>query len=347
MLFWQYAIPVEVISMKPMKLVTSLLLILALTISLEARGEDIVKPDDSPHNAATIALGQKLFEDKLLSATGTISCATCHDPKHGWSDGKTVSDGANGLTTDRNSPTLVGVAYQRLQFWDGRAEHLEGQALQPLTAINEMGPQTLAFVLQKVNGKYGAEFQEVFGGPATEITLAQAIASFERTIVARDAPIDRYLAGQTWALDGRQKHGYEVFVASGCVNCHSGPDFRTPKDGGSIFRNTGIAARYGDNEQGRYTITERIQDFNKFKIPTLREIGKSGPYMHNGKVKSLEEVVDHYRNPRLLRSGRMTQANLDPLVRPLRMTANQRKDLIYFLSTAFESYDYPNIPVTP
>jgi len=282
-------------------------------------------PSDNPLTPAKAALGRKLFFDGRLSADGTVSCATCHQPARGWADGLPVSKGSQGRQGTRNAPTIANAAWERLMFRDGRAALLEGQALLPLTSASEMGNRSLGQVVSRLNATgYREEFREAFGTEVTADGIAKAIASFERTVVARDAPVDEFLAGRTWALTRAQKHGMRVFERSGCRSCHAGPDFRDGQ-----FHNTGTSV--GERDQGRFTITGNRTDFDAFKTPTLREVGRTAPYFHSGRAATLRDVVEHYD------AGGVATTGLDPRVRPLGLPENDKQALVEFLTGAFLS----------
>ena len=291
-------------------------------------------PADNPTTPGKVALGRQLFFDPRLSANGTVSCSTCHQPQRGWGDGRRVAVGILNRSGTRNAPTIVNAAYQRLVFWDGRAALVEGQALLPLTNVNEMGNQSIQQVVNRLNlvPRYVEDFRREFGTPVTAITLAKSLASFERTVISYDAPIDRYLAGDVTALSAQSRRGFEVFERVGCMQCHRPPHFR---DGG--FHNTGVARRLGEDEQGRFTISRRQDDLRAFKTATLREVQRTAPYAHSGRLATLEAVVEHYNR------GGSNDPLQDSRIRPLSLSVDERANLVRFLSTAFASPHYPLI----
>jgi cytochrome c peroxidase len=256
-------------------------------------------PEGNPLTAAKVALGRRLFFDKSLSLDGTVACATCHDPKLAFSDGRTVARGIGGADGTRNSPAIVNRGYGAMFFWDGRAKSLEQQALEPILNPKELGltePDLERRTKLKV----------------TEVTAA--LASFVRSIRSGDSPFDRYAAGQANALSAIEKAGLELFRGKGnCGACHIGPNFTDER-----FHNTGVAWRDGalaDVGAGR----------GDFKTPTLREVGLTAPYMHDGSLKTLEEVVDFYSE------GGRPNPDLDPQIQPRHFSPEEKRALVAFL----------------
>src|SRR5687768_16635824 len=234
-------------------------------------------PADNPMTAAKVELGKQLYFDKRLSIDNTVSCATCHDPEKGWSNADTFATGIKGQRGGRSAPTVLNAAYHPLQFWDGRAAQLEGQALGPIQNPIEMGHTMDACVecLEAIPG-YKKQFQEVFGAGVTAEGIAKAIASFERTILSGDAPFDHYVAGDEKALSPAAARGKELFFNKArCTSCHSGPNF---SDAG--FHNIGVGMDKEKPDEGRMVISKLLGDRGSFKTPTLREIARTAPYMH-------------------------------------------------------------------
>jgi len=286
---------------------------------------EVQHPADNPATPEKIALGKELFFDPRLSRTDQVACASCHDPARGFSNGERVATGVAGKLGTRSVPSLINVAYNRFQFWDGRASTLEEQALVPIQDPREMDMRLDALV-QKLNGiaEYRRQFQAVFGGEATAQRLGQALAAYERTIVSGDTPFDRYLKGEKQALSRAAVRGMQLFYGQArCVLCHKGPNF-TDDD----FHNIGIV---GDRPQdlGRRGVTGKQADQGKFKTPTLREVARTAPYMHNGRFKTLSEVVQHYNF-----GGVTDEANdyRDEQLRVLYLSEEQAKDLVAFLT---------------
>jgi cytochrome c peroxidase len=279
-------------------------------------------PADNPTTSEKVELGRMLYFDKRVSKDGTISCATCHDPKQGWAGHDATDTGINGRVGDRNSGTVVNSGYMSYQFWDGRAGSLEEQALGPIENPVEMG-ETMPNVLRKLEAvpAYRKQFQAVFGTGVTADGIAKAIAAFERTIVSGPGPLDRYLAGDKKAMSPAAVRGAELFKGKGgCAACHRGPVF---SDQG--FHNLGVGAKASTPDGGREAVTKSPGDRGRFKTPGLRNVARTYPYMHDGKTKTLADVVDY------LDRGGTPNPSLDPLVRPLDLTARERRDLVAFL----------------
>ncbi|WDT74851.1 MAG: cytochrome-c peroxidase [Candidatus Manganitrophus sp.] len=289
----------------------------------------LLAPPIPPYNLQTpakVALGKMLFFDPRLSRDNTVSCATCHNPEHGFSDARPVSIGIDGQKGTRNAPTIFNVAYNKTHFWDGRAGSLEEQALGPIQNPIEMG-EDLNRLVQKLNAVpgYVEAFKKAFGTEVTADGIAQAIAAFERTILSNNSPFDRFMAGDDNALTPTEQHGIRVFNEKGkCVTCHNGPNFTDNK-----FHALGLPKREGiPNDIGRYAITQDEAEKEQFKTPTLRNIAQTAPYMHNGMFATLEEVVEFY-----VRAERTTSPR-HPLITPLTLlTDHDKKALIEFLKS--------------
>lgn len=291
-------------------------------------------PRDNPPTAAKIELGKQLFFDPRLSVDDTISCASCHDPAKGWSNGSQFATGIGGQLGGRSAPTIINSAYQKLQFWDGRAVELEGQALGPMQNPIEMNMKLTELVpkVNKIPG-YKKQFQAVFGSEATPETLAKAIAAFERTILSGDAPFDRFKAGDKKALSASAQRGMNVFFnKASCSACHVGPNFT---DGS--FHNIGVGMDKPEPDVGRFAETKVVGDRGGFKTPTLREIARTAPYMHDGGLKTLEDVVEYYNK------GGIPNPQLDEEIFPLKLTDEQKTDLVTFLKEGLSSESYPNV----
>lgn len=295
-------------------------------------------PSDNPLTKEKIELGKQLFFDPRLSTDNTVSCASCHDPQKGWSNGERFATGIEGHVGGRSAPTIINAGYQYFQFWDGRAKHVEGQALGPIQNPIEMNMtlEDLVPKLNKIEG-YRQQFQKVFGTDVTAENIAKAIAAFERTILSGNAPYDRYKAGDEEALSEAAKRGMEVFLnTANCSACHSGPNFT---DG--AFHNIGVGITDEDPDVGRYEHSELLGDRGAFKTPTLREIAKTAPYMHDGRFATLEEVVEYYEK------GGEPNPQLDEEIFPLELTDEQKKDLIVFLKEGLSSPEYPIVEAPP
>ena len=279
--------------------------------------------DDNPLTPAKVALGRMLFFDSLLSADRSLACASCHDPARAFTDGRPVSVGVFGRRGTRNVPTLVNRTYGASFFWDGRITTLEEQVLQPIQDPKEMNITVGEVVVRLERDQaYSHLFQAAFGREVNDVDLAKALASYVRTILSGNAPIDRYLYGDRDALTERQRQGLGLFRGKGrCTACHLGPTLSDEQ-----FHNTGVAWRDGRLlDQGRFAVTSQDEDRGAFKTPTLREVPRTAPYMHDGSIATLEEVIEFYDR------GGNPNPTLDRRVRPLNLTAAEKGDLLAFL----------------
>lgn len=280
-------------------------------------------PADNPYNKAKAELGRLLYFDKRLSADGTVSCADCHHPKFAFGDGKAVSTGIKGQRGGRSAPVVLNRAYSLAQFWDGRASTLEDQAKGPMANPIEMGNTHEAIVskIREIPG-YKTRFKAVFDTDNADIDhIAKAIATFERTVLSGNSPFDQHKAGKKNAMTPAQVRGMQLFFGKArCDACHEGINFTT-----NSFHNIGVGMEKPNPDLGRYVVTKNERDWGAFKTPTLREIAKTAPYMHDGSVATLEEVVDLYDK------GGLPNKNLDGTIRKLNLTAAEKKDLVAFL----------------
>jgi cytochrome c peroxidase len=322
-------------------------------------------PEDNPYTPEKAALGAWLFFDKRLSSDGSVSCASCHDPSRAFTDGRAHPVGIGGQEGRRNAPTLINRAYSTFQFWDGRARSLEEQAREPIANPAEMTCEATTELAHaraverlKAIPAYVARFQSVFGPQDFSIDhVARALATFERTLLSGNSPFDRYVAGDATALAPAQVRGLGVFVKkAACDRCHLGPYFiadlfyehddrslrgrriRTdPVTGREVpeiqgfnftdgsFQNTGVGSDQPEPDLGRWIVNQRAEDRGAFKTPTLREIEHTAPYMHDGSLKTLEDVVEYYDQ------GGIRNPNLQPLMAPLKLTTQEKQDLVAFL----------------
>jgi len=291
-------------------------------------------PADNPLTKAKIELGKQLYFDPRLSRDNTVSCASCHDPKKGWSNGAAFATGIRGQVGGRSAPTVINAAYSHFQFWDGRAIQLEGQALGPIQNPIEMD-MTLDEVVARLNQieGYRRQFQEVFGTEVTADGIAKAIASFERTVLSGNAPYDKYKAGDKEALPDAAERGLQLFFGkANCSACHAGHSFSD-----FAFHNIGIGMDKPEPDVGRFSESKLLGDRGAFKTPTLREIARTAPYMHDGSLATLEEVVEYYSK------GGHPNPQLDEELFPLKLTAEQKADLVAFLKEGLTSSDYPDV----
>lgn len=285
------------------------------------RPMEVPQPADNLSTPERVELGKFLFFDPRLSGSKWISCATCHNPALGWSDGLPTAIGHGMQVLHRSTPTILNGAYQQWQFWDGRAATLEQQALGPIVAEPEMAGN-LANLPKELGDipKYKQMFDAAYPGQGiTNDTIAKAIAAFERTIVSQDSAFDRWLKGKDTAMSDAAKRGFVVFKGkANCAACHSGFNFT---DNG--FHNIGLP---DNHDEGRFLIKKVKVMKGAFKTPTLRDVALTPPYMHNGQYKTLEEVVEHYNS-----GGKPTFDNLDPNMKPLNLTKQEKADLVEFL----------------
>lgn len=279
-------------------------------------------PADNPETADKIALGRRLFSDPALSADRTLACSGCHDPGKAFTDGRPVAVGVSRRKGNRNTPTLINRGYGLSQFWDGRSESLEKQALEPIVNRKELNMTLEAVVARlRTGGAYGAAFQSVFHRDVNAEDLARALACYVRSIRSGGSRFDRYLKlGED--LTPEESEGFMLFRGKGnCTVCHAGPNFSD-----ELFHNTGVAWRKGRlPDLGRFIVSGRAYDRGAFKTPTLRDVARTAPYMHDGSVATLEEVIEFYD-----RGGRGNPF-LDANIGPLRLTAEEKRALIAFL----------------
>lgn len=272
-----------------------------------------------------VELGRSLYFDPRLSADDTVSCSSCHSPEHAFTDNKTVSTGIRGQAGGRNSPTVINRLYGKSQFWDGRASSLEEQAKGPIVNPVEMGMKDHAALVAKLKGieGYGVWFKKVFGRELNIDDLAKSIAAFERTVVSDDSNYDRYLSGDQNALNASERRGFDVFKGKGrCIICHGGNNFTD-----ELFHNLGVGMDKPNPDLGRYLQTKAEQDTGAFKTPTLRDIASTGPYMHDGSEKTLEDVVEFYDR------GGVPNPNLDRVVKRLGLSQEEKQDLAAFMKS--------------
>lgn len=268
---------------------------------------DLNTPPNNPLTPEKIAQGKTLFFDTTLSADRTTSCSTCHKPALAFTDGRAIALGVHNGKGTRNTPSLVNAGSGQSFFWDGRAATLEAQVLQPMINPKEMGLTE-------------AEIESRTGMKAADV--AAALASYVRTIRSRESRFDWFRAGQTEMLTADERAGFEVFRGKGqCVTCHGGPNMTDDR-----FHNTGAGARSNsDRDTGRYAVSHDDRDRGAFKTPTLREVALTAPYMHDGSLATLEDVVDFYAK------GGERNPNLDRRMRAFDISAEEKRQLVAFL----------------
>lgn len=289
------------------------------------RPVDVPAPPNNQPTAVRIDLGRALFFDPRLSSSGFLSCASCHNPALGWSDGLATGLGHDFKRLGRATPTVLNAVYQPLLMWDGRKPNLEEQALGPIESPAEMN-MPLDELVKRLNGIAGYKplFEKAYPGEGiTKETIGKAIASFERTIVSTDAPFDRWRKGDKRAMDASAIRGFELFQdKAACVKCHQGFNFT---DNG--FHNIGVRSLGDTEDEGRFAHRKVKILKGAFKTPTLRDIELTAPYMHNGIYSTLEEVIEHYDR------GGDNKSNLSPNMKPLGLTDQEKKDLLAFMKS--------------
>lgn len=283
-------------------------------------------PAENPLTAQKVELGRLLFFDKRLSRNDTIACASCHLPAKGFTDGMPVSTGINKLKGGRSAPASINRAFSRGQFWDGRADTLEAQSVGPFVNPVEHGfinHDELVAKIRKMPG-YRKLFQEVFGREIVIEDVGKAIASFQRTILSGNSAVDKFdLGGEETALSESARRGLELFRGKArCTRCHSGFNFTDEK-----FHNLGIGWDTNTVDLGRYMVTKNPEDIGAFKTPTLREIARTAPYMHDGRFKTLEDVVAFYNQ------GGVKNPHQDNTIIPLELTEQERQDVVALLKS--------------
>jgi cytochrome c peroxidase len=284
-------------------------------------------PKDNPLTEEKIKLGKRLYFEKSLSVDGSIACASCHIPEKGFADPNQFSVGVGGKKGGRQAPTVINRLFSTKQFWDGRAASLEEQALGPVQNPVEMAMPSMAVVKEKLSADpaYVAEFKAAFppDGAITDTHIAQAIASFERTVLSGNSPYDRFIAGDKSAMSEAAQRGYQLFkdpAKGNCETCHVGFNFTDEN-----YNNIGIGMAAAKPDLGHYTISKLEGHKGAFKTPTLREIASSSPYMHDGSQKTLEEVVSFYDK------GGHKNKWLSTKIKPLKLSQQEESDLVEFL----------------
>lgn len=283
--------------------------------------EQIPDPPDNAYSRERTELGRALFFEPLLSLDGSVACATCHLPEHGFAEPAATSTGVGGKRTARNAPTLFNRAFAPAHMWDGRASVLEQQVLLPIENPDEMAlPLAQALERLRADSGYRERFERAYG-ELSQSTLAKALAQFVRRLTFADSPVDRFRIGEVTGLSVEERAGMWLFESrAGCWKCHSGPNLSDES-----FHNTGVGARDGQAEPARQAITGDERDRGRFKTPTLRALSFTAPYMHDGSLATLEEVVDFYA-----RGGNPNPA-LDPLLAELELSPEERRALVAFL----------------
>ena len=294
-------------------------------------------PADNPTTAAKVELGKQLYHDPRLSSTGTVSCASCHNTMLGGEDNRAGSMGVHGQVGGRSAPTVWNAAFNKVQFWDGRAPSLEAQAAGPVTNPIEMGMKSWDDVVVRLKAIEGYQvgFIEAFkNGEISEENATKAIAAYERTLITPNSPYDKYVKGDKSALNSQQIKGMNKFSELGCHSCHSGAAF----NGAGTFQkfpvvpNGFFEAKYHfTDDKGLQEVTGNKEDANMWKVPTLRNIALTAPYFHNGAVKTLPEAV------KLMAK---LQAGYD-------LPAEDNADIVEFLNALTGEFPKQTMPVLP
>ncbi len=331
----------------------------SIPLGLPADTWDYYVPRNNQLIPAKIELGRKLFFDARLSSDGKVSCSSCHDPKLAFTDGKAVAEGISGRRGARNSPTILNATFNAGQFWDGRADTLEDQAIQPLINHLEMGNQSYDEVVKRLRAipEYVAEFKSVFGGEVKIELIGKAIAAYERTLVSGDSPFDRFMAGDQSAISEAAKRGFALFRGKArCSRCHTFSD-ALPFFSDFNYHNTGVAANHpnfdklsrrayevietdrakevidklaaedGGQELGRVLVSYQVFDIGSYRTPSLRNIALTAPYFHDGSAKTLADVVRFYNE------GGRQNINREWDLNALALTVDEQRDLVAFLES--------------
>ena len=286
-------------------------------------------PSDNPQNAEKIALGRKLFFDKRLSLDGSISCASCHDPQKAFSDQRTKSIGINGQLSERNAPSILNAAFLKTAMFDAHLATLELQAIVPIQEPVEMGHNMKILIKQlRQIPEYQAAAQAIFGRDFDAWVLTRSLAAFERSLLSMNAPFDQYMAGNKKAMSKDQLAGWRIFSDElYCTKCHPAPYFTTYE-----AANNGLYASYeGKTDQGRFRIHHDSSDIGKFKIPSLRNLPLTYPYMHDGSINSMEAALEHYQK------GGAGHPLQDPRILSFELSTKEKAQLLAFFNALVDT----------
>ena len=299
------------------------------------RPTEIPFPEENPYTDAKAELGRMLFFDPRLSSSNLISCASCHNPSFAWEDAQPLGSGNKMGRLGRHTPTILNLAWSEVFFWDGRADSLEEQALGPIAASAEMA-QPLDELVEELGGiaGYRDAFSVAFPGQGiTEENIGNAIATFERTVVSNLSPFDRWVRGDEKAVSDAVKRGFVLFnTKARCASCHSGWNFTDDS-----FHDIGLKSE----DPGRNAVLGGDILKHAFKTPGLRNIVERAPYMHDGSLTTLRQVIDHYDD------GFVRRASLSDDMKPLGLSETEKSDLIEFLGNLSSVDDPMDIPVLP
>jgi cytochrome c peroxidase len=289
-------------------------------------------PEDNPVTKNKIDLGRDLFFDRRLSVDGTVSCDFCHSPLLGFSDGRYFAAGVFGLKSKRNTITILNRVFGEEYLWDGKAKSIEEVIIEHITDPNIFGnkPENVVKILSS-DRKYQEKFENVFNTELNAGEISKAIAAFVRTLITGDSPYDKYVAGDKSALSESAINGMKLFFSDSlkCSVCHSGPNFTDEK-----YHNNGAEIDSLIPDLGRYLVTNLEEDKGKFRTPTLRDISRSSPYMHNGSLKGLDAVIEFYNE-----GGNHTKYQ-NPVIKPLQLNNEEKADLKSFLRSLTGNNNY-------
>lgn len=283
----------------------------------------IPSTEENPTDTAKIALGKQLFFDTRLSLDNSVSCATCHKPGFAFTDGLKTSTGINSQKTDRNSPSLLNSGFLKTVMFDAHLKTLELQVIVPLQEPNEMGHNMKDLIPQlRAIPEYQAAAKRIFNRDFDAYVLTRSLAAFERSLISMSAPFDHYIKGDEKALNTDEKAGWKIFSEKlYCIDCHAPPHFTNHE-----ARNNGLYKDYGE-DKGRFRIHLDSSDIGSFKVPSLRNIEITDPYMHDGSLETLEDVIAHYE------AGGQGHYLQDKSIVPFELTKKERKQLIAFLKS--------------
>ena len=305
----------------------------AIILAQQKAGEEVSRlaplpgktpqPPDNPTTTAKVVLGKNLFFDPRLSGNNRVSCATCHVPNKAFADGQAFSIGVKGQKLARNTPSILNLGFQKELFWDGRAKSLEEQALMPVKSPQEMNQPIEELILElKTIGEYRESFTRAFEDGINAVNVAKALAAYERSLISKPSPYDDYLNGDKKALSVSALRGLELFEGdAGCVRCHNGPLLSDGK-----FYRLGV----GRGDVGRAVITGKREDAYRFRTPSLREVSRTAPYMHDGSKKTLYQVVEYYYRGVPTRGPEGLELDVEPLSD---RSFTEIDDLVAFLRT--------------
>lgn len=297
-------------------------LVVELPLDVLPAGVADHQPEDNRLTAERVRLGRKLFFDPILSSDGTVACASCHDPAHGFATTDSRAVGIHGRRGSRNAPSILNRTAGKSFFWDGRAKTLEEQAVEPIANPLELGgPLEAAISRIAANEAYRDAFAAAYADGVSAANVGRALAAFERVLTTGSSRVDRFQAGDLAALTDGERIGLWLFESRAqCWRCHGGANYSDER-----FHNTGVAALQDQPDPGRYAVTGDEHDRGRFKTPSLRDVSLTAPYMHDGSRATLRDVVEYYNR------GGSANPNLDPAIQPLGLSSEQIDHLVEFL----------------